>query len=262
MAAQAGTASHIDFKLVGKPQVFSGSESGWIEWRGGFQMKAYIVMSQMYNPTELTNTENRREVIDATALTGVDKRNSESLYYLLRLTSKGAAQTVLRRTPSGNGPEAWRQQHIRYGQKEMMSSMSMLQALLVFSFGSSVDQVPDRLVEFEALIMRYKAEPNVDALSDAIKKAVLVRRLSGTTQNTPADESADLRELRIHSGWCTILHRGETNMKIRSCTEASSSTDMEVDAVCKDGYKGKSKGGKGTSKNPPKGDESYICGKR
>ena len=32
----------------------------------------------------------------------------------------------------------------------MMSSMSMLQALLVFSFGSSVDQVPDRLVEFEA----------------------------------------------------------------------------------------------------------------
>ena len=57
----------------------------------------------------------------------------------------------------------------------MMSSMSMLQALLVFLFGNSVEQVPDRLVEFEALIMRYEAEPNVDALSDAIKKAVLVR---------------------------------------------------------------------------------------
>ena len=28
---------------------------------------------------------------------------------------------------------------------------------LVFSFGSSVDQVPDRLVEFEASIMRYEA---------------------------------------------------------------------------------------------------------
>ena len=61
--------SHIDFKLVGKLQVFSGSESGWIEL--SFQMKAYIVMSQMYNPTELTNIENRREVIAATALTGV-----------------------------------------------------------------------------------------------------------------------------------------------------------------------------------------------
>ena len=104
MAAQAGTASHIDFKLVGKPQVFSGSESGWIEW--SFQMKAYIVMSQMYNPAELTNIEHCREVMDATALTGVNKKNSESLHYLLCLTCNGAAQTVLGRTPPGNGPEA------------------------------------------------------------------------------------------------------------------------------------------------------------
>ena len=51
----------------------------------------------------------------------------------------------------------------------MMSSMSMLQALLVCSLGSSVDQVQDKLVAFEALIMRYEAEPNVNALSDAIK---------------------------------------------------------------------------------------------
>ena len=42
--ALGGTASHIDFKLVGKPQAFSGSESSWIEW--SFQMKAHIVMLQ------------------------------------------------------------------------------------------------------------------------------------------------------------------------------------------------------------------------
>ena len=41
--------------------------------------------------------------------------------------------------------------------------------------------------------------------------------------------------------------------------QARSSTDMEVDAVGKDGNKGKSKGGKGKSKNP-KGDECLICG--
>ena len=71
--AQARTASHIDFNLVGKPQVFSGSERSWIEW--SFQMKAYIVRSQMYNHTELTNIENRTEVIDATASVGIDKKN-------------------------------------------------------------------------------------------------------------------------------------------------------------------------------------------
>ena len=87
-------------------------------------MNAYIVRSQMYDPTELTNIVNRTEVIHATASVGIDKKNSESLYYLLCLTCQGAAQTVFRRTPPGNGPEAWRQQQIRYGQKDMMSSMS------------------------------------------------------------------------------------------------------------------------------------------
>ena len=83
----------------------------------------------------------------------------------------------------------------------MMSSMSMLQALLVFSFGSSVDQVQDRLVEFEALIMRYEAEPNVDALSDAIKKAVLVRGCP--------------EPLKTH---LQMNLQAKTNMEIRSCT--------------------------------------------
>ena len=102
--------------------------------------------------------------------------------------------------------------HLRYGQKDVMSSMSMLQALLVFSFGSSVDQVPDKLVvEFEALIMRYEAEPNVDALSDAIQKAVLVlsTHLQVNLQTYVSYGSTEC---------CTILHRGETNMEVRSCT--------------------------------------------
>ena len=56
------TASHIDFKLVGKPQTFSGSKSGLIEQ--SFQMKAYIVMSQMDNASELTVIEIRTKAID------------------------------------------------------------------------------------------------------------------------------------------------------------------------------------------------------
>ena len=172
----------------------------------------------MYNPTELTNIENRTEVIDATALAGIDKRNSESLYYLMCLTCKGAAQTVLRRTPPGNGPAAWRQLHIRCGQKDMMSSMSMLlQALLVFSFGSSVDQVPDRLVEFEALIMRYEAEPNVDPLSDAIKKAVLVR---GCPEPLKTHLQMNLQTYVSYGSIRNAVqsYTGETNMEVRSCT--------------------------------------------
>ena len=125
MALGGGTASHMDFKLVGKPQTFSGSESNWIEW--SFQMKAYIVMAQMYNAAELSVIENRTQEVDVSTMTGDNKKNSESLYYLLCLTCKGAAQTVSRLTPPGNGPEAWRQPHLRYGKMDTDVSMSMLQ---------------------------------------------------------------------------------------------------------------------------------------
>ena len=81
MALGGGTASHIEFKLVGKPQTFSGSESNRIEW--SFQTKAYIVMAQMHNATELSVIENRTEVVDVSSMTGDNKKNSESLHYLL-----------------------------------------------------------------------------------------------------------------------------------------------------------------------------------
>ena len=108
--------------------------------------------------------------------------------------------------------------------------------------------------------MRYEAEPNVDALSDAIKKAVLVR---GCPEPLKTHMKMNLQ---------TYVSYGSIRNAVQSYTEAkrtwrseaaqaSSSTDMECDAVCEDGYKGKSKCGKGKSKTT-KGDECYIWGKR
>ena len=136
----------------------------------------------------------------------------------------------------------------------------MLQALFVFSFGSPVDQEPDRLVEFEALILRYEAEPNVDTLSDANKKAALVR-------SCPEPLETHLQmNLQAYASYGSIRNAVQSYTEGKrtwrsEAAQASASTDMEVDAVCKDGHKGKSKGGKVKSKNP-KGDECYICGKR
>ena len=216
-------------------------------------------MSQMYNASDLAVVENRTEVIDVSTMTGDNKINSESLYYLLCLTCKGAAQTVLRRTPLGNGLEAWRQLHLHYGQKDMVSSISMLQALLVFSFGNSVDQVPDRLAEFEALTMRYEAEPNVDALSDAIKKTVLVRCCS---EPLKTHLHMNLQTCQSYSSIRNAVQsHTEAKRTWRSETvQASSSTDMEVDAVSKDGNQGKSKGGKGKSKKPKVMSATSVAG--
>ena len=125
----------------------------------------------------------------------------------------------------------------------MTSSMSMLQALLVFSFGSSVDQVPGRLV---ALFVRYEAERNVDALIDAIKKAVLV-------WGCPDPHLQMNLQTYVSHGFIRNAVQAYTEAKRTwrsEAAQASSSSDMEVDAVCKHCYKGKSKGGKGKSKTP------------
>ena len=97
-------------------------------------------------------------------------------------------------------------------------------------------------------------------LSDAIKKAVLVR-------GCPEPLTT-----RLQMNLQTYVSHGSIRNAVQSYTEAkrtwrseaaqaSSCTVMEVDAMCKDGHKGQSKGGKVKSKNP-KGDECDICGKR
>ena len=119
-----------------------------------------------------------------------------------------------------------------------------------------MDQVPDRLVEFEALIMRYEAEPNVDALSDAIKNALLVRGCPEPLKTHL------LMNLQTYVGHGSIRNAVQSYTEAKrkwssEAAQASSSTDMEVDAVCKENRnvaRGRAK------KN--KGDECYICGKR
>ena len=97
------------------------------------------------------------------------------------------------------------------------------------------------------LTMRYEAEPNVDALSDAIKKAVLV---PGCREPPKTHLQMNLQKYQS----CSSVRNA-----VQSCTEAkrtwrsetvqaSSSTDMEVDAAGNDGNKGKSKGVKGRQK--------------
>ena len=101
--------------------------------------------------------------------------------------------------------------------------------------------MPYRLAEFETLTMRYEADPNVDALSDAIKKVVLVLGCPEPLKT--------LMQINLQT------HQSPSSVRnaVQSCTEAkrtwrsetvqaSSSTDMEVDAAGNDGNKGKSKG--------------------
>eukprot|EP00969_Alexandrium_andersonii_P097242 4292080-Alexandrium_andersonii.AAC.1 len=53
--------------------------------------------------------------------------------------------------------------------------MSVLRAVLSFDFGTQLETVMDRLMEYEALIHRYEEEIEPELLADDIRKAVLIR---------------------------------------------------------------------------------------
>ena len=75
-------------------------------------------------------------------------------------------------------------------------------------FGNLVDQVPDRFAEFEALITRYEAEPQVDPLSDTIKKAVFIK-------NSPKPNKTQ-HQINVH----TYTSYGSIRNVVQSYTEA------------------------------------------
>ena len=166
-------ASHVDFRLVGKPANFEGAEAKWPEW--AFQMRAYIVLSELFSRDTLDEFENRRGPVDATEWEEARRRKNETLYYLLCMVCKGTAQVLIRRCPVGHGAEAWRCLVRRYENRDAMSSMSVFQAILSFDFGTSIDAVMGRLMEYETLINRYEDEVEPETLGDDIRKAVLIR---------------------------------------------------------------------------------------
>ena len=84
-------------------------------------------------PRNAQSSRIEQSVIDVSTMTGDNKKNQSRCTISCALLGKGATQTVLRRTPPGNGPEAWRQPHLRYGQKDMMYQCMSCSARLHFS---------------------------------------------------------------------------------------------------------------------------------
>ena len=125
-----------DLKAVGRPSCFDGNDDHWMEW--SFQATAFIVMSGISTRDELTASASAASPISVPT-DATEVRRSASLYYFLALQCKGRAQLTIRGVPAGQGWEAWRMLNRLYDRSDCSSTLGMLQAILSFSRGTSLD---------------------------------------------------------------------------------------------------------------------------
>eukprot|EP00971_Amphidinium_carterae_P118327 2344453-Amphidinium_carterae.1 len=163
------------------------------------------------------------------------------------MTVAGRARVMLQSSPQGNGLEAWRLLSKRYERRDAQSATGLLQHILSFSFGDSLQHTKDKLAELDVLIVRYNSQA-VASLPDDVEQAVLMRATpeplrthlminSGQMTNALMVRRAIDDYLNARLGWQTAS----------TPLPPSSSTDMEIDWVSKGKTKGKEKGkdGKG-----------------
>ena len=142
VGGSGGPAQVLDTRL-GKIGTFNGSDKDWPEW--SFQAKAYMALMSPTMLTHMEGAEQQANIIPLDELAAQAKTDGRTLFYVLVFACKGSAGLLLRRCPPGHGLEAWRQLCNRYGTGTSNSAMHLLQAVLGFSFGTSVDHLEERL---------------------------------------------------------------------------------------------------------------------
>ena len=85
-----------------------------------------------------------------------EKQSATLLYLLTMLTQKGARKVV--RKAGNNGFEAYRQLCLMYGTSDHDGSTGLFVQIMTYKFGSKIEDVEDRLLEFLELVRRHDEE--------------------------------------------------------------------------------------------------------
>lgn len=103
-----------------------------------------------------------------------EKELGMQLHHALSGLCKQSAQKSLRRVSAQNGAEAYRALAQRWGSQDESGGLGLMQKILNFQFGDSMERVEDHLNDFLLLIEEYEAHPDADIMGDSVKKAKLL----------------------------------------------------------------------------------------
>ena len=230
----------------------------WLSW--SFTFRAYIGAVDPLGRRMLDEASKRSErddIIDHETLPDLEIKVSTQIFYILAMTCKGRALSIVQRVREGYGAEAWRMMCREFEPRLPSRFQGMLQSILMPARSQSVESI----YNWEQKVRQYE-EQSGDTISSTIKTAVL------TTSLVDADLQ---RHLNLQAGRLTTSEaaRKEAVDYLRTKAPWTEDDPMDLGALPKgkgkgDKDKGKGKGDKGKkgggkSKKGRTGDGRFIC---
>ena len=243
-------------KLLGSPKSFSGREDEWHDWSLKFGATAAT-------PTEHASTwmsEALRADAEITSVQpsqGAARIFARQLKTLLIHLCEGRALALVRGAPDHNGLEARKLLHEWYQPKTWSRGLALLHEILGWDFGSK-EQFLQRMTDWENAAMEYSRTSSAQ-LQEEVLVAVLISRSPKEVRTylhvQVREETARMGhvrqllydDLRARKAW--RAPRTEETVE----TNSSNVVPMDVDALHREGGKGKK--GKGKGKGKFKGDK-------
>ncbi|CAK0826156.1 unnamed protein product [Prorocentrum cordatum] len=150
---QPRAESIVDTRTLGKPDVFTGEEHKWNDWKVIFKAYCGVVSADLLAGMRLAESADEASVQNDDFLEENMRQASQQLYYILLLLCRQHPLTTIVNAGENEGFQAWRKLVEYYEPNARSRIAGQLLNLLNFSFTGDVE---DRLALFERELLRYE----------------------------------------------------------------------------------------------------------
>ena len=289
LATSRGSSSNhahgfVNPKSVEPSQLFTGEKAARLHWnQWSFQVRAFVTMWDVAMAKAMHNVEDDEKPVLASDLAslGVPANLDYQLGVWLTSHTDGAAFEVVRGAEGETGMEAWRRLAQKFNPRTGGRDMEDYDFLLAPGRSASVEDLGDKLQQWENCYRRAKrSNNNEEPLMDNIKLAALVRMAPLDMATQLIRNQHQFKTFDQMKRYVDFLVKNESKgpapMQVGNCEEEpevfceeTADGELNIMVKAKDGkwvQAKKSKGGgKGDRKKPKgggKGDgKCYNCGK-
>ncbi|CAK0851548.1 unnamed protein product, partial [Prorocentrum cordatum] len=241
---QPRAESLVDTRTLGKPDVFTGEEHKWNDWKVIFKAYCGVVNADLLAGMRLAESADEASVQNDDFLEENMRQTSQQLYYILLLLCRQHPLTTIANAGENEGFQA-RRKLVEYYEPNARSRIAGQRLnLLNFSFAGDVE---DRLALFERELLRDEQRSG-EAITASMRIGIVLRQL----------EEGPLRQHLLLNA-TRLVERQDFRREVTDARRAQSAiapvpVPMDLSAFTKGDGKGRFKGdGKGKSKSSGKG---------
>ena len=144
-------AGVVDTRVIGEPDQFDGDPMKYADW--SFNLRSYLGAVDQRYQHELTTTETSSTPRLNTTLGSEESALSTQMYYILVMTTAGAALDKCHNAGVNEGFEDWRQFVMEWEPELWARHVGLLMNVLGYRFR---DDIPTKLAAFERTVHDYE----------------------------------------------------------------------------------------------------------